>query len=301
MGAPPMRMAPPLRTTAVVVAGILALCCVVTIHVNDETIRAEATVVREADGMMFEEDDNDSDDLSDADRQLIAAAGESDDEVKPIKYSQLSGVRDHNDRRKTNVQEDAEDELSKDDEDLIHAANREPHNAPWDHKKVKKVVKKVKKVHTSPEDELSDDELHLIHAADRVPTRSAPWKAAHKAAHKKAMKVHAAAVKVQAEPEDMEDMEVSKPHLAASKHHSSDSDDLSPEMQALINAADHHKKGDVPTTFKRHSMRAHKVKMPKMHQVKVAKVKMSMPKRRVHAVVPVAAKHHDISVKNIQT
>jgi hypothetical protein len=222
-----------------VVAGVLALCCVATIYVNEEeAIRTE-------------------DDLSESDKQLIAAA-DDEDEPLPLKYSQPRSaqlrVAHRSDKKSPTVKESAEDQLSKDDEDLIRAANTVPTNAPWDrklsHKKAKKVVKKaakkaVKRVYTDSEedDELSDDDQDLIHAADATPTGKPTW-GQH---FHKAKKVHAVPVKVQAQPEQMEEtaqpeqMEetaVAKPHLAKKRvHFTSSKDDLDAEDADLIRAA----------------------------------------------------------------
>lgn len=212
-------MAAPLRITAVVVAGILAVCCLVTLNVNDETIRAEAAVATEHGGMMFEhEEEEDSDDLSEVDRQLIAAADIDDDQVQTVKYSQLRGVKNTADKKKTSDQEDAEDMLSKEDNDLIHAANAVPTNAPWDRKKAKKAHRAVPvKVKTQPEDleetevakphftahklgasddDLSPEDEALIHAAANNNHKALPHKymMRHEKQHTYKPAVHRAAV-----------------------------------------------------------------------------------------------------------
>jgi len=109
---------------AVAAAGLLAMCCIVTIHVNDETIRAEAAVNNEDSGMLFEHEQHDSDDLSESERQLIAAAGDDDDddEVPEQKFSELSNAQNHADRARKG--EDSEDDLTSDEQIMIHAANK---------------------------------------------------------------------------------------------------------------------------------------------------------------------------------
>merc|ERR1719247_1051367 len=68
---------PSRRFTVAAVASALALCCVLTLHINDESIKSEVAVEQEHAGMMFDHDDDedeDSDELSPAEQALVDAA-----------------------------------------------------------------------------------------------------------------------------------------------------------------------------------------------------------------------------------
>merc|ERR1719230_20013 len=93
-----------------------------------------------------DEDDNDSDDLTEADKALIAAASEDDDDddVPVLKYSEVPGIQNDADMQKKPNEEDKEDELSEKDKALLAAADG-PKTRVVHVSKVKKALKKMPK------------------------------------------------------------------------------------------------------------------------------------------------------------
>jgi len=259
----------------VAAAGLLALCCVVTMHSNDESIRAETE--HSVSGMMFEHGESrESDDLSESDRELIAAAGDNDDDERPtIKYSELTNVQNKGDRARKG--EDKEDELSPDDANLINAAGKlKSDDMPLQKYAVakKKVAAKAEpkavedlatefksekprkiayKKRSADKDGLSAEERALISAANnnegKVPTKMA------KTATKKAHMPHLHATRMttlkaqvmasikhklakKKAPADFKKKPWGEMNDGERKLRSTD-DALSPEMRELIAAASH--------------------------------------------------------------
>merc|ERR1711871_829661 len=241
------------KRAVVAVSLALALCCVVTLNFNSETIKAEVAVQEGHAGMMYDhsDDDEDSDELSASEKALINAA---DSGYEPVAEPTLDGEKA---KSKKTVQKAqlSKDDLSPEERDLIAAASAAgSKKAPEDAEAVAVAAPKVKKTvnlsglkhsigkaatssgHSKGDEDEEDDEdlspaeKKLIEAAEH---NSGPKVAAKPLVQKlsKAMP----AKKVANHPDS--DLASEKAKLLK------DSDDLTPAEKKLIKAAGNKKFG----------------------------------------------------------
>merc|ERR1712086_478932 len=164
---------------------VLALCCVVTIHMNDESIQTEIAAGVEHAGMLYEHDEVDSDELSEADRTLIQSVQSHFD--PPVQLPKDRAKKSKSDRTTSPEaeDEDEQDQLSPAQQALIRAASAGSGlqhfavKAPPARAKAKAKVAGRKStteltstsesrhqfVSSDDEDELSEEQKHLIAAA----------------------------------------------------------------------------------------------------------------------------------------
>merc|ERR1711871_141710 len=267
---PPLSfgMAPHWRY-AVAVSAALAMCCIVTIQLNDEGIRAEVAAAAEHDGMLYEHDDADSDDLSPAEEALINAARSRPDIAPPVQQHKAVAAKH------SNHEETDEDQLSPAEQALIGAASAHS-GAPAAHsarpaqtgaktpvavsKKPTEELSTVsesrhKHVIGSDEDELSEEEKQLISAASHEERRKQPVE-----------RDDASKATEQNTGQATEQPIVKHDDTATS---SNDPDDLSQEEKALIMAARSEPSNHVSATSQAKTTK------------KVVKSKMRNEKKRV--------------------
>jgi len=244
------------KRAVVAVSLALALCCVVTLNFNSETIKAEVAVQEGHAGMMRDhsDDDEDSDELSASEKALIAAADSGDE---PVAEPTLDGEKAKSKKTVQNSQP-SEDDLSPEERDLIAAASAAgSKKAPEDAEavavaapKVKKTVNlsglkhSIEKAATSSghskgdEDEEDDEDDEDLSPAEKKLIEAAEHNSGPKVAAKpRVQKLSKAmpAKKVANHPDS--DLASEKAKLLK------DSDDLTPAEKKLIKAAGNKKFG----------------------------------------------------------
>jgi len=239
------------KRAVVAVSLALALCCVVTLNFNSETIKAEVAVQEGHAGMMYDHgEDEDSDELSASERELIAAADSSD---VPVAEPTLDGEKVKSKKTGQKAQP-TEDDLSTEDRDLIAAASAAGYKkAPQKAEAVAVAAPKVRETvnlsglkHSiekaatssghSKDDEEDDEDDEDLSPAEKMLIEAAEHNSAPKVAAKPSVQKLSKATpakKVANHPDN---------ELASEKAQLlKDSDDLTPAEQKLIKAAGHKK------------------------------------------------------------
>lgn len=243
---------PSRRFTVAVVASALALCCVVTLRINDESMKSESevTVKQEHAGMVFDhdEDDEDSDDLSPEEQALISAARDHA-ATPPAPPAKAKAVLQKAPKQVAQpvsapqYQEDSQDELSPMEKSLIASAES---GFDESFKKPSKAGPANKK-EAAAADSSSAKDARLIAAAQRSEDTVVPVQSAKAPKALKALRGAAKAARNTA-PQALK-FQVAAPARA-------DADGLSAKDASLIAAAKHGEESGTAAREGRSSLQA---------------------------------------------
>merc|ERR1712086_411483 len=306
---------------AVAVSVVLALCCVVTIHMNDESIQIAAGV--EHAGMLYEHDEVDSDELSEADRTLIQSVQSHFD--PPVQLPKDRAKKSKSDRTTSPEaeDEDEQDQLSPAQQALIRAASAGSGlqhfavKAPPARAKAKAKVAGRKStteltstsesrhqfVSSDDEDELSEEQKHLIAAAHHEDDDQQPVAKAmpHSKVEKKVEKKVDMQKVVKAQLQKVMKSKVQKivKHTKRVSSSNDDSDALSADEKALISAA-RSKPDHAGVSVRSHS---HGLSNSRQHLQKVETDFTPAEKKLIHnhsSKAPVVVKSHKSMMQQIE-